>query len=309
MRTFFWLLVFMTGVALAGPAGAVAPYQVGAQVSGSDVDGVMDEAEQALEEAGFEVLGRYHPLEKSEYGVMVVTHSAILEAIHEVPETSEGGQTIVGAGLRVGFRADSEADAVEVSYTNPEYWYRAYFQDAYDAAGQPAVDAVGAPLGEALAGLGEASDETFGGDVSPGDLEYYHYMMGMPYMYDAPRVGSGDSFSALVETIRSNLKEGVGGTARVYEMVMPEEEVAVFGVAMNDPENGTPSWFPSLVQRHVAGLPYEIYVDGDVAHTLHGRFRIALAWPELGMGTFMGIASAPGKVEDTMRRVAGSSVE
>ena len=40
-----------------------------------------------------------------------------------------------------------------------------------------------------------------------------------------------------------------------------------------------------------------------------GRFRIALGWPELSMGTFMGIASAPGKVEDNMRRVAGSPVE
>lgn len=309
MRSFFWLLVFMTGVALAGNAGAVAPYQVAAQVNGSDVDGAMDQAEQALDEAGFEVLGRYHPLEKPEYGVLVVTHPAVLEAIHEVPETSEGGQTIVGAGLRVGFRADSESGAVEVSYTNPEYWYRAYFQDAYDAAGMPAVNAVAGSLDKALAGLGTGSEETFGGDVAPGDLEYYHYMFGMPYMYDAPRVGSDDDFSTLVDTIRANLKKGVGNTAKVYEVVMPEENKAVFGVAMHDAENGVPSWFPSLVERHVAGLPYEIFVDGDVAYTLHGRFRIALAWPELSMGTFMGIASAPGKVEDTMRRVAGSPVE
>lgn len=309
MRTLLWLLVLLTGVALAAPAAAVAPYQVAAQVSGDDVDGVMDEAEQALDGAGFEVLGRYHPLGKPEHGVLVVTHPAILEAIHELPETSEGGQTIVGAGLRVGFRADEESGAVEMSYTNPEYWYRAYFQDAFDAVGMPVVDAVAGSLDTALGGLGTVSDETFGGDVAPGDLEYFQYMMGMPYMYNAPRVGSEDGFSAMVETIRANLKEGVAGTAKIYEVVMPDEEVAVFGVAMNDPETGTPSWFPSLVQRHVAALPYEIYVDGDVAYTLHGRFRIALAWPELGMGTFMGIASAPGQIEDTMRQVAGSSVE
>jgi hypothetical protein len=309
MRKIIGLLAVVAGTALAVPAGAVAPYQVAAQVSGGEVDAVMAEAEQALEGAGFEVLGGYHPMQSPEYGVVVVTHPAIRQAIQKVPQTEHGGQTIVGAGLRVGFRAMDESGAVEVSYTTPEYWHRAYFQEAYAAAGQSAVAAVAEPLARALAGLGESANEAFGGDLAAGDLEYYQYMMGMPYMYNAPKVGQAASFSAMVDTIRANLEQGVAGTARVYEVVLPGAKKAVFGVAMHDGDTGVPSWFPSLVQRHVAALPYEIYVDGAEARTLHGRFRIALAWPELSMGTFMGIRAAPGKVETTMRRVAGSSPE
>ena len=37
------------------------------------------------------------------------------------------------------------------------------------------------------------------------------------------------------------------------------------------------------------------------ASMLHGRYRIALHWPELSMGTFSKIMSTPGNVEDYMK--------
>jgi hypothetical protein len=36
---------------------------------------------------------------------------------------------------------------------------------------------------------------------------------------------------------------------------------------------------------------------------LHGRFRIALHWPELTMGTFMKIMSTPGNIEEFMEGI------
>ena len=37
---------------------------------------------------------------------------------------------------------------------------------------------------------------------------------------------------------------------------------------------------------------------------LHGKYRIALNWPELTMGTFMKIMSTPGDIEDTLEGLA-----
>lgn len=40
------------------------------------------------------------------------------------------------------------------------------------------------------------------------------------------------------------------------------------------------------------------------AGALQGRFRTALAWPSLSMGTFMGIANHPGDTHETLKAVA-----
>jgi len=37
----------------------------------------------------------------------------------------------------------------------------------------------------------------------------------------------------------------------------------------------------------------------------HGRFRIALAFPDVGMGQFMRISTLPNNILDTMNAVAG----
>jgi hypothetical protein len=47
-------------------------------------------------------------------------------------------------------------------------------------------------------------------------------------------------------------------------------------------------------------MPYEIILQNNVATILHGRYRLALHWPELTMGTFMKIRSAPGDIEDAL---------
>ncbi|MCK7577059.1 MAG: hypothetical protein MZV65_15325 [Chromatiales bacterium] len=47
-------------------------------------------------------------------------------------------------------------------------------------------------------------------------------------------------------------------------------------------------------------LPYEIYIVGSKVYALYGRYRIALAWPALGMGQFMGIVNAPEAIRTTI---------
>ena len=53
-------------------------------------------------------------------------------------------------------------------------------------------------------------------------------------------------------------------------------------------------------EDHLAAMPYEIILENNMATMLHGRYRLALHWPELTMGTFMKIRSAPGDIEDAL---------
>ncbi|MEI8272800.1 MAG: hypothetical protein WCG08_09265 [Paludibacter sp.] len=55
--------------------------------------------------------------------------------------------------------------------------------------------------------------------------------------------------------------------------------------------------------KHTAFLPYEVLVDDNRVIMLHGRFRIALSFPDLTMGTFTKIMSTPGDIENQLKMV------
>jgi hypothetical protein len=147
----------------------------------------------------------------------------------------------------------------------------------------------------------------FGGDVPEADLANYRYMFGMERI-DSPRneLNAFGSFDEALRTVRDNLAKGTGQTAQVYEVVMPQAQLAVFGVALNDPESGEGWWVSTIGADHVAALPYEIFVVGGKVYALYGRYRIALSWPALGMGQFMRIVRAPDAIHQTMGRLAGA---
>ncbi|MEF8792792.1 hypothetical protein [Thiohalorhabdus sp.] len=294
----------LAGVLLAAPVLAASqPYTSASKVSGAGVDEVASDVKTALEDVGLEVQGSYHPAGQANMVSVVVTDSRLLKAIAQLRETTKGGYPIFGAGIRVGVYQDTEADGdqVEVSFANPTYWYQAYFQDAYQQVASEA-ERVEGTLMETLGGLGEKTGEPFGGEVD--DLAGYHYMVFMPYFEDHIELASYDSFQKAVRTVRANLNRGVANTERVYQVVLPEKAMAVFGVGMLDKEKGTPFWFPKLIQRHVAALPYEIAVMGNDVYMLHGRYRIALAWPKLTMATFSNIMDAPSDTETVLGEVA-----
>ncbi len=283
----FPVLLFWSSLGLA-----LSPYFYGDRVSGGDLNTVMTTVESKLTRAGFLVAGRYAPPGLPGYGVVVVTDRDMLRAIQHL-----GGAAIVGAGIRVGVKSDGT-----VSYMNPDYWYRAYFRKQFRLA-EKHVAAVQQRLSRAL-GRGKA----FGGEVAAKDLPDYQYMFGMEgFESDKNLLMEHLEFEDAVKTIQDNLARGVGKTAKVYEVIIPEKKIAVFGVAMNDPKEGEGWWVKTIGADNIAALPYEIYVINNRVNHLFARYRIALGWPEVGMGTFMRIVEAPGIIRDTLKAVAGDT--
>ena len=272
-------------------AWAISPYIQGDSVAGGNIQAVATAVEGKLKSGGFKVVGKYFPKNLAGYGVVIATDEAMLDEVASV-----GGPAVLGAAIRVGIKADGS-----VAYTNPDYWYRAYFRKSFDKK-EAAVKAVQARLQDALgAGKGQ------GGDESASSLSNYRYMIGMERLDSSKnQLAEYGSFAEALKTVRDNLAKGAGKTAKVYEIVMQDRKLAVFGVAMNDAGNSDGEWIKKIdMQENIAGLPYEIYVVNNEVGAPHGRFRIALAFPDVGMGQFMRISSLPNAIIDTMGAVAG----
>lgn len=286
-------LLFALAMWLAIPtlALAIAPYIQAERLKGGDVHQLVETVEAKLKAGGFQELGHYCPHQLKDYCVVVVTDEGLLNQIRQL-----GGTNIIGAAIRVGIKADGD-----VSYMNPDYWYRAYFRSEYSQA-EHAIQEVQNKLAKTLGARG-----TFGGDEAAADLPKYRYLIGMERFDDDKNVlAHYGSFDEALKTVRDNLGKGVGHTVKVYEVVMPEKKIAVFGVGMNDETLGDGRWVAKIGgQDQIAALPYELLIVNNQVQALYGRFRIAVAFPALSMGHFMRIASTPNDIVQTLTAVAG----
>jgi len=275
---------------ISASAWAISPYIEGDPVPGGSAQAAASAVEARLKNAGFKVIGKYFPQGLEGYGVVIATDPEILDAVGSV-----GGPAILGAAIRVGVKANGN-----IAYTNPDYWYRAYFRKSFEKK-EAAVKALQGRLQLAL-GAGKG----IGGDESAANLANYRYMVGMERLDSSKnKLAEYENFADAVRRVREHLAKGAGKTSKVYEVVMPDRKLAVFGVAMNgavvDGE-----WIKKIdMQEHVAALPYEIYVVDNQVGAPHARFRVALAFPDVGMGQFMRISSLPNAVIETMSAVAG----
>jgi len=288
---------FLLGCALlcAAQLGwALPPYLQASKLPAAELSTQLSQVEKKLKSEGFTVLGKHTPKGISGYATLVVSDSDMLDVIR----ASGTSSSIIAAGIRIGVSNDGT-----VTYMNPDYWYRAYLRGQYGGASK-VVKSVQQRLEKAL---GEGAG--FGGDVPQGELVNYRYMFGME-RFDSENslLGTHASFEEALKAVQGNLARGVADTQRVYEVVMPAQKMAVFGVAMNSASDGEAWWVNKIGADHPAGLPYEVFIVDNKVYALYARYRIALAWPALGMGQFMGIINAPEAIRTTLSRVAAANV-
>lgn len=273
------------------------PYIMGAQ-STESLETVKENTNQALIDAGFTILGQYQPAIDETRWVMVVTAPDLTAAIQDFGEL-----TGFAATLRVGLTQNG--DKVNISYTNPIYLGNAYFQKNYSDIEAHFI-AVDQMLVTAMAGLGTVKNEPFGVEegMSAKDVGRYHYMFGMEYFDDVVELTEFSKYSVGKSIIESKLSKG-GNTKLVYAYEIPGQELKLYGIALSG-ETGEEHFLPIIdigQPKHTAFLPYEILLMGNKAVMMHGRYRIALAFPDLTMTTFSKIMSTPGDIEELMRSV------
>ena len=267
----------------------ISPYFKVAELSGSLADVTM-QVKEIITNNGFEVIGEYHPAQKDGLFVICFTSDALKKLSLQFKDRGTLASVLKAALVK-------ENGKYTLTILNPEYMFLAYWGEQLN--GQDAqLTAMSNKVKSAFSKLGKPTP--YGGFEEKEDLPGYHYMMAMPYFDDPEELATFDSFEEGPKVIRKNLAAGKGSTVKVFEQLFEGEKVAVFGVGLWDQEDGEAEFLPKIGEGHIANLPYEIILQGKEATMLHGKYRIALFWPELTMGTFMKISGTPGDIEDML---------
>ena len=286
-----WLLIllFISAMSAHSQSELSSYYSLGSK--SSPLHEVSLEVKNALEAGGFEIIGEYNPEDSKYMKVIVYTREDLKKITFGVKDRGA-----LAAALKVGLF--KKGDATEISMLNPEYLFYAYLRDNTEDYSK--LKEISDEAKKALRTVGNEF-EPFGGMLEIKKLKKYHFMVGMPYFDDPVILQEFASFTSGVATIRNNLAKEGGNAIKVYELVNTQSEVAVFGVGLYNREDGESHFLPIIGEDHLAAMPFEIIIMGKEASMLHGRYRIALHWPELSMGTFSKIMSTPGNIEDYMK--------
>lgn len=251
----------------------------------------MNSVKTNLQNSGFKVIGDYQPANSENLGVLCYTR-ADLEKI----ALSFEDRGALAAALKIGFK--KEGSTVKISMLNPMYLFYGYFIDGVEKHEKELAN-ISNDAKDAMKEVG-SEFEPFGGTLEKKKLQKYHYKVMMPYFGDAAELNEFASFEEGLKLIQKNLKAGKGKTKKVYELVYSDKKVAVFGVGLLNTNDGEPKFLPIIGDENIAAMPYEIILQGNTASILPGKFRLALHWPELTMGTFMKIMSTPGDIKNTL---------
>ena len=290
-------IVFLGWINLS--AQTLQPYIIGFE-STKNISDVKLDLIKNLSDRGFHIVGEYMPAnDKSRY-VIVVTHPKLLKSVEMV-----SGLSGFAATLRVGLTRSG--DMTIVSYTNPIYWGNAYYRNDFDRVASHYTQ-ITKDFDEAMKGIGTYKNEGFGSEkgLTVEKLRKYHYMLGMPYFDDVVDLAEFDDNEKALKRIDSNLKNGVPNVKLIYKLSIPNTSLTLYGFALSG-EDGEASFLPKIdidVPKHTAFLPYEMLLNDKEVVMLHGRFRIAISFPDLTMGTFTKIMSTPGNIEDMLEEVA-----
>lgn len=295
MKKFMTISILVLGfVVLQGQTEK--PYIL-ASVETGGLSEVVSNIETKIEAEGFEIVGKYSPMKDKNSIVVSVTHQLLKDSVNRI-----GGLTAFASVLRFGFYKNGEK--VDVTYTNPVYWGNAYYRNDF-----PQVEKNYKILTGKIRKISRSLDgykgKPYGSKkgLKIKKLRKYKYMIGMPKFHSVVKIKKESNYEEVLKKLRNNLSRNMGGAVPVYEIAYPQKKLTLFGVGLHG-QNGEKNFLPKIdisEPKHLTFLPYELLVMEDQVVMLHGRFRIALSFPDLTMGTFMKIMSTPKDIANTMR--------
>lgn len=231
-------------------------------------------AKSKLEAAGFEIVADFTSVKK---GTTIVFTNSELKA-----EAAKPGRAFA-AVVRL-FVDDKEK---MISITNPVYFGKAFMQDEYNHA---VFNAALEKINGVFPGL----------KASPDELEFdaltgYHFMVGMPYYNEPDELGkAGANTAELVEKAK-NFKKG---KAVIFELKL-SETTTLMGYDLG---KRTKKFVKKIGRANAAILPWVVSIENGKATALNAKYYIAISYPLLDMGGFMGIATVPGAITKDLEK-------
>ena len=286
----FFLFLLFSALQIVQAAG-LFPFYLAEKKSG-DVASIAKETTDKLKSAGFDVVGSYSPYANAT--IIAVTNNEL----KSVAAMSEKGG--FGAVQRVS--VTNVNGEVQIAYTNPVYMSHAYRMKK-DLSG--VENKLKSTLGYIKA-YGPAKG------MSPGDIEDYHYMFGMPYFDDPVEIADHGSYDKAIAAVEAGLAAKKAGVSKVYRVDLNGKKESVFGVAMTQGKSSDAFIMKEIDFKPIRStphLPYEMLVTADgKVYILAAQFRIAINFTDLSMAgshSFMGIMASPDAIIDVLSKVAG----
>lgn len=284
----FCLTLGVLASAAPAPAGdqPLQPYLLGFRGPGT-VEAKVPEVKAGLEQKGFQVVGEYAPYPEAR--VLVVTSEALKAA------AAQSAFGAYGAVARVS--VTSTGKELQVAATNPRYFAAAYRMKA-------GLDDVAAALEQAVGKTAEFGSKN---GLTAAKLREYHYMVTMPFFTDPVKLATFKSQQEALAAVEAGLAAKQGGAVKVYRVDLPGNKESVVGVSLTEGDGADAVIMKAIdggPLKHSPHLPYELVVADGSVYMLHGKFRIALDFPDLTMGTFMKISGAPSAIEERLKTAA-----
>lgn len=271
-----------------------------AATTSANVSDQVDGVKKSLRDNGFDVVGAYSPYPTAH--IIIVTNNVLkkMAASHE-----RGGYA---AAARVSITKVGKQ--VQIAYTNPPYMAAAYRVQGDAGSVENALEKA----------LGSIKEYGSADGLNEDDLADYHYTLGMEYFDDFYKLATYSSYEEAVAAVEKGLAAHAGGASKVYRIDVPGEKQTLFGVALSSAATDNKYMDDAFIMaeidfkdiRSTAHLPYEILVTGKDVEALHGRFRIAINFPDLSMmgaNSFMSIMPSPDAIKTSLTEAAGGEVE
>ena len=259
-----------TKTASTGGAEALVGQDINTYLVGEYID--VKSASNKLKEAGYEILATYSPVKK---GTTIVFTNSALKA-----EASKPGRAHA-AVLRL-FVDDQEK---MISITNPVYFGKAFMQDEYKHS---VFNAELENINKTFTALKASNDK-----LKFDDLAGFHFMMGMPYYNESDELGKGTNEELLLKA-----KEYKKGKLKIFELKLSDSSY-LLGYELG---KRTKKFVKKIGRANAAILPWCISIENGVATALNAKYYIAISYPLLTMGDFMGIATVPGAIEKDLSK-------
>ncbi|MBN2815252.1 MAG: hypothetical protein JXQ67_01110 [Campylobacterales bacterium] len=245
----------------------VATYLIGAEMSVAD-------AKAKLTTAGFEVVAEYEPVKK---GTTIVFTNEALKAEAAKP----------GRGYAAVLRLFVDKQEKMISITNPVYFGKAFMQADYNFE---VYAAQLASLNAAFPGLTESADK-----YAYNELAGYHFMVGMPYFEEPDVLGTASATTAEAVAKAKAYKKG---KEIIFELKLSDNST-LLGYELG---KRTKKFVNKIGRQNAAILPWVISIENGQAKALNAKYYIAISYPLLDMGGFMGIATVPGAITKDLEK-------
>lgn len=260
--------IAFTGCSATAPkieGGVAVEKMVPAYRVGAYVD--VETAKAKLVANGFEIVDTFKPTEN---GTTILYTNAAMKA-----DANKPMRALAAVGRIL---VDDERKQVHIA--NPIYFNKAFLQNEYNHA---TASATYTSLEKAFGPLKNSEDQwEFAG------LTDYRFMIGMPYYQDMDVVGEGTTADLVAKA-----KAAKGSVVQVGEDRY---------VAFVELDKRTSAFPKKIGTQNSELLPWAVLIEGGKAKALNAKYFIAVSYPLLDMGGFMGIMTIPDAVTKSLQK-------